>query len=273
MAEISDEEYLESTELPFFLRSLLSQLSNSSMAMKTTDEAIDFAESFFRSVLSCHHVIGSDYSYICGSKYNRRAFVYCLQESFSSISDDEEITSADYQQLVDVICPDMPRHIIYEAAYAVEPANQSTSQTTKYLHKNLRIAVFFHIVYEEWLKMTENFFREEGVSGSANIAKLKLFLDHARVSISPHIDHPPKLAIDSIGQGASTATEMTFDGLRRLLFKNPLVAAELYRKPASAVPLNRSPTQASDSAKDAMGDASAAPSSTSPVDEAGGNDD
>jgi len=236
----SDEEYLESIELPFFLRSLLSQISTSSVVIKTTDEAVDYAENYFRNVLSCHHVIGSEYSYICGSKYNRRAFVYCLKESFSSISDDEEITSADYQQLVDVLCPDVPRHIIYEAAYAVEGVNSSSSQTTKYLHKNIRIAVFFHIVYEEWLKMVETFFREDGISGSVNLAKLRLFLDHSRVSISPHIDHPPKSAIDAIGQG-QTSSDITFDGLRRLLFKNAAVVTDLYRKPPSALPLNSPP--------------------------------
>jgi len=259
---LSDEDFLEASELPFFLRALLSQLATAPSALKT-EEALDFAEGYFQSVLSCHHVLGAEYSYICGSKYNRRAFVYCLLESFSSLSDDEDLTPADYQQLVDVICPDMPRHIIYEAAYAVETSSAPNSTTNKYSHKKLRLAIFFHIVYEDWLKLVENFCRDEGSSGAVHVNKLKLFLEHARVSISPYIDHPPKAALEATFQSVTKShnSEITYDGMRRNLFKSPIIEEELTRRPKSALPLSKDetttvpPSSSSSSLEAKLGDA------------------
>jgi len=94
--QLSDEQYLEQTEFPIFLRHLFMQAA---VVRVSPEDCIDFAEKYFRRMQSCRNVLGADYLFITSCRQNRRAFVFCLLELFRSIPADHELTVAEFQQV------------------------------------------------------------------------------------------------------------------------------------------------------------------------------
>jgi hypothetical protein len=84
------------------------------LAIFRPDDAIDFSETYFQKLKSHQHILGKDYFTICTTQHGRRSLVYCIKDALSNFSENEEITVIDFQQLLLMICPDFPRHIIYE---------------------------------------------------------------------------------------------------------------------------------------------------------------
>ena len=86
-----DAAFLANTEIIFFIRHLFSQV-----AALRPEDSIDYAAKFFKRILSCHHVLGADYTYITSTKHNRRAFIFCLIEIFHTFPFDEAMSTAEY---------------------------------------------------------------------------------------------------------------------------------------------------------------------------------
>jgi len=104
------KEYLQSSEIDFFIRHLFTQVA----AVKPED-SIQFSVDYFKRIQSCHHVLGAEYSFIASCKTNRRAFIFCLMETFQTFSSEEEMSTVEYHQIVEMICPDFPRKLITDA--------------------------------------------------------------------------------------------------------------------------------------------------------------
>lgn len=85
-----------------------------------------------------------DFAYITSCKYNRRAFVFCLMESFQSVPDTEKFTINEFYQMLDLICLDIPRNIISDCIIG------SSSTDLKYDFRALKINAFANIIYGEW---------------------------------------------------------------------------------------------------------------------------
>lgn len=107
-------------------------------------QQVQFAVHFFRRIKNCHHVLGMDFAYITSCKYNRRAFVFCLTESFQSIPDTEKFTINEFYQMLDLICLDVPRNIISDVMIG------PSSSDLKYDFRALKINAFANIIYGEW---------------------------------------------------------------------------------------------------------------------------
>jgi hypothetical protein len=248
-----DESYLASSEINFFLRHLFSQV----VALRPED-SIDFAAKYFKRIQSCHHVLGADYAYIGATKSNRRAFIFCLMEVFQTYSHDKAISVSEYQQIVDMISPDFPRKIISDAAMSIEPlrggsnastvniansggpsaghqpANKAAESAPQYAHGKLRIALYFHIIYEEWLKYIETIFREEGSLDCLSLFRLRAYLDDCRRNWSISFSQPPSTGVDAALSQIS-GSEVSFVGLLRALFASEIVQEDVTTIPAKAV--------------------------------------
>jgi len=231
---MNEAAWLEQSELSFFLKHMFTQV-----CILKPDDSLDFAEKYFRRVRSCHNVLGADYAFITGCRQNRRAFVFCLMELFETFSLAEEMSVIEYQQLVELICPDFPRQIVIEAAYAVEAKNP-TASPPKYAHGDLRVAVYFHIIYDEWLKSIEAVFREHGTPDYLSLFRAKSHFEAARNNPSLIFEHPPIDGLEetlSVLSSYSSGGDITMDGLRRVLFVNPIIAADVCRVSRYAQPL------------------------------------
>ena len=236
-----DETFLANSEINFFLRHMFSQV----VALRP-DDSIDYATKYFKRIQSCHHVLGADYAYIGATKSNRRAFIFCLMEVFQTYAQDSLIAASEYQQLVDMISPEFPRKIIADAAASIEPARSQArgvprgDNAPRYEHGKLRISLYFHIVYEEWLKYIETIFREEGSLECLSIFRLRAYLDDCRRNWSISFSQPPSEGVDA-ALASLTGTEESFVGLMRALFAAPCIQADVTTVPDMAIPLLQEP--------------------------------
>jgi hypothetical protein len=190
-------------------------------------------------------------------------------EVFQTYSLDSIVSPSEYQQIVDMISPDFPKKIISDAASYIEPIggnnnnnnnNNSNSNSNsnnspqnnqsgqgqvidnnnpenkKYFHGKLRIALYFHIIYEEWLKYIETIFREEGSLDCLSLYRLRAYLDDCRKNWSISFSQPPlagvEYALSTVKSG-----EISFIGLIQALFASPAIRADVTSVPAKAMNL------------------------------------
>jgi hypothetical protein len=216
----------ESTEINFFLKDLMAQ----SNYLKPMDDFL-FAQTYFEKVKSCNHIIGVDYSYILESNYNRRSFVNCLVEIFTGFNEKDELTTLDLFHMIETICPNFPRNIVMDASLAVE-ATSTDPTTKKFYFGELSTAVYLHIIYDEWLKLMEIFFKEENTLGIATSSRLKFQVLEFSTSFSLSFFQPPSdlvnIVVDSITLYNNT-NDIKFDDFRRAFCSNNTIASELRR--------------------------------------------
>ena len=116
-------------------------------------------------VLSCTHVIGMNMSYITACNYNRRAFVCCCIDSFSSFPQALELTIIEAYHILRLICIDFPRSRIEEAIYPLVSSSTNTSANSrvlvdnpKFLVHTFQAALYFSILYEDWIRVVTTWF-------------------------------------------------------------------------------------------------------------------
>lgn len=236
-------------ELNFFLGHLFLQVAHEAPA-----DPIAYAANYFATTLSQSHVLGAQYTFITSCNHNRRSFVFCLMELFRTFPLNEELTAVEYQQIIEMICPDFPRQVVLEASYSVKATNtaegsssSSPKMALKYRHEDLRVALYFHIIYEEWLKRVEMHFREEGSLEYLNIFRVRTHLDEIRSSPKCLFEHPPQNGIEEIitllsnAPGTVSGCDVTFDGFKKTIFSNKLIAADVLTTSKDAAPLLSSP--------------------------------
>lgn len=229
---LSDAEYLvESTDLTFFIRHLVNQI-----ASVKPENLIEFSEKYFRKIESCHHILGADYNFIAGCKYNRRSFVFCLLETFSNFLSEEKYSLFEYQQIIELLCNDFPKNIILDAAYAVN-SKSIGGMPSKYLHGELSIALYFHILFEDWLKEIEKLFREESSLNCLSISRIRSFILNLQSSLPLTVEQPPLFCIESVFNGIAKEISINYDDFRRCLFSNPAIIADVKRTPRTAKPI------------------------------------
>jgi hypothetical protein len=244
----SDEAYLAESSINFYVRNLFTQVA----ALKP-DDPIEFASRYFKRIHSCHHVLGADYAYICATKSNRRAFIFCLMEILVTFPLDVDMSASEYQQIIEMICPDFPKRFVLDAAAAIGPSSgRSESESSnmvsdslhgvggtlggKYRHSQFRIALHFFIIFEEWIKYIETIFREEGSLDCLSTFRLKAYLDDCRKNWSASFSQPTSDAVDT-ALATIKSSEISFAALLRALFACPSVQADVTAVSVTAVPL------------------------------------
>lgn len=223
----------------FFLKDLRRQLDQFK-----PDDSLDFTIHYFKQVQSCYHIIGTGYSYILESIHNRKALIFCLMESFKSLNNQpsSEITPNEIYYLIEQLCPGFPKSIVLEAAMlTVNNVNHIAALVeTKCRFDDIFRNISCFILYDEWLKLLEEYFRNDGKGMFLSIMKLKIKLEEIYRNLSTAIYQPSFTssitAVDSDG-GPTTPTssslarshdrEISFDQFKKNLFRSRGVASEL----------------------------------------------
>jgi len=273
--ELTDEQYLEWSELSIFVRHLFMQA-----AIVKPDDSVDFAEKYFRRIQSCRNVLGADYLFITSCRQNRRSFVFCVCELYRSIALEEELTTSDYHQVIEMICPDFPRSAVEEAAACLTPSSTAVAGVSissssssgnpqqqplrKYRHSDLRASLAFHLIYEGWLRRlrwgsSSSSSALEGGGEAMNLFRVRAMIEDLRAqqgggcskggygvdsssgsspATSIYFEHPPFEGVDAVLTSLSASSnEVKFDALKRALISNKTLREEALRAPKFAQPL------------------------------------
>ncbi len=225
------DKYLGRSEINFFVKHLFMQV-----ASLKPEDSIQFSIDYFKRIQSCHHVLGAEYSFIVSCQTNRRAFIFCLMEAFQKFTYEEEMTTIEYQQLVEMICPDFPRKIITDAVAPLEASKKVINAIPKVPQGEFRIALFFYIVYEEWLKYIETIFREEGSLDCLSLFRLRAYLEDCRNNWSISFAQPPSAGVDAT-LANFTGSEIAFNAFLRALFSSKVVQDDVCTYPNKAIRL------------------------------------
>ncbi|KAJ1429433.1 hypothetical protein B484DRAFT_395850 [Ochromonadaceae sp. CCMP2298] len=215
---ISDQEYLDLTEIGYFLGDLKSKMAQSKPA-----DRVAFAEKYFRKVHSCLHVVGMPYQQIVASNHNRRSFVHCLIQSFSGFAD-TQMTALDFFHLIEALAPQFPRAVVLEISQCVPVAQYGSGGShASYSFEDLSAGVFASILFDEWLRLMRDLFVDEGRIGYSKLAdKVREF----HQSISPSIAQPPLLILAAI---EGVEHDMSLEEFKQALFASPALRAEIAR--------------------------------------------
>jgi hypothetical protein len=164
------------------MRVFIKELTLLAGNIKSAEDFSGFAQHYFQNVRSRHHIIGSDYAYVTECNYNRKAFVYCMIESFSGFADNDPISSMDMLQLIESITLKFPRSVVMEAALSIENAggehSTSSSAAARFNFRDISSAICFHVLFEDWLKLVEHIFRDEGAMNCLSAYRVKESLEN-----------------------------------------------------------------------------------------------
>jgi hypothetical protein len=213
-------------------------------------------------ILTGSHVIGMNYNYVTSCNHNRRAFVWSSISAFSSFPSDSEVALLDIFHLLRLICSDFPRPLI-EDAFRVLSLGPGTgkssysfmnSQNSKFPLTSCQVAIYFNVVYGEWMKLVDAYFQAQGSSTDKNgscgivythqsLTKLQQQLSNWRFELKKQLQHPSQKALEQIMKselsnvsGFSTNKLYSLDQFRKQLYVNEIIADDLLRRPPSTLP-------------------------------------
>ena len=111
------------------------------------------------------HVLGSDYSYITLTSYNRLSFSKCCLDAFRNIDCNTLMTVRDIHNLYMTICPDFDFSIIEEAARYITPKDADiTGGFESYIFEDLQLSILFQLFFSDWLKMVALIFQNDDIN-------------------------------------------------------------------------------------------------------------
>lgn len=205
------------------------------MIISKTDNPAKFGQSYFQNVQSTHHVLGTSFEFVCGCKHNRRSFVACLIETFANFALTEEFSVAEYHQIIELICGNFPKSLISSVAGVLDSKPGKNSTQGKFVHRQLRVGLFFQLIYQFWLKEIEKIFGDDSkdVSLTVQTFRLRSQIVELRRTLSASVEQPPIGVIESVLASLS-GNEISHDAFLRAVYTNALVAADVMRSPASA---------------------------------------
>jgi len=220
---MSDNDYLQSIDVNFFMKHWLQQVYNS----KSDINVAEHGAKYFKNVRSCQHVLGQEYSFIASCRYNRRAFVFCIMEALMTVPLEEQYTVIEFQLILDMLCIDMPKQILLDAINHIDP-KEGIKETAKYLHKDSRLALFLYIIYEDWIHYVDTFFRDEK---SIHTTRLKYFIDQLRVNHANNMEHPPIEALDAVYTNILKSHKEDISDFLKALLQNSIMIEDLCKFP------------------------------------------
>jgi hypothetical protein len=193
------------------------------------DDFATLAHQYFLNIRSKHHIIGSDYSYICECNYNKKSFVHCSTELSCGFMESDTITSADMLIFIESIVPNFPPSIVLEAALLVD---QIGSTSPRYLFRVLLTVIQFLVLYDEWLKRIDAFFRDESAMNFISSHRLRSKLEELDSIIlplptmcRPSIAHLQVALIELYSQ---CGDELSFEIFKKALVYNQAIISEMY---------------------------------------------
>lgn len=234
--------FSESTDVNFFTSHLLSLITTSK-----PESTIDFCGKYFQRVQSCHHVLGADFSFVNGCKYNRRAFLFCLSEALLNFQPTDEVYSAELQQIVEMLCPDFPRNFVQDGSKVLlsRSAAGAAGGGKAVLFKDMKSAFALHFLYQEWNREIDKLFMQDGSDVSRLLPpfRVRAFLNELRRTFPCRFEQPPAHAVDTVL--GSLSTDINSDDFKRALLQNHVIVADLTRFPPNAVSITSLTTMGS----------------------------
>lgn len=102
------------------------------------------------------------------------------------------------------------------------------------------ISTFFYIIYEDWLKCVDSYFKHEGNLNFVSINKLKVFLLTSLVSSGniTKIEMPCQISISAVLDKLNIIKnkgDISYELFKRSLFEEPLVCIDVMRTPHSLI--------------------------------------
>jgi hypothetical protein len=155
-------------------------------------------------------------------------------EALKGFDYQQEMSPSEFHFLIEALCPGFPKSLILHAATSTDEHLKGVllSSDSKYKLASLCRAVYCHILYDEWLKVVEELFKNDG--GKNHImesGKIKSAMEDFNRNLPKSLHQPSLSAInnvlymhDSVGRGSH---EMSFDKFRREVFSNVSINAEL----------------------------------------------
>ncbi len=142
--------------------------------------------------------------------------------------------------LIETISPNFPKSIVMDAVLSIEISmtNAANINTAKFQFKDLSMAVYCQIMYDEWLKLMEEFFREESSLNYVSVYRVKSQVEDFHNSLSSSFCRPSLTAVSNaldVTSANSADGDITFVHFRKCVFSNKAVVHEIYALAASSV--------------------------------------
>eukprot|EP01039_Chlorochromonas_danica_P000092 gene91-99_t len=197
---------------------------------KKVEEGIDFSIAYLKQMESCQHVIGVNYRYVLESVHNRKSFVYNLLHALEGFEADMEVTSSEIHLIIESICPDFPRSLLTDAVLTAtdQYSLNSLRSERKFPITDLGRAVICHILYDEWIKAIEEYFRMEGKGYVLSITKIRGRCEQCYYNLPLALPQPPLAALHLVlDEAARQGADISFEQFKKATFGSSAVQCEL----------------------------------------------
>ena len=214
-----------------------------------------------------NHINGMNYSSIMSLACNRNAFVFNCIEAFKSFPSTAEFTIFDLYHVLHLVCNDFPKQVIEDALSPLfHPAISKTANlSNKYSIKSMQVALYFSILYVDWLKLVENFFQMQNFYNGTSNVTTNLYMLHTPQNIAKlqaqlyniekekscsNFQIPHKYAIETIckqlmnqsivnnggnGNQGNNNKYLSFDMFKKELYLNPYIITDIFKVPLNGV--------------------------------------
>jgi hypothetical protein len=221
-SDLSDSDYLESSDLPHMMTILFSQLSSI-----RAEDHMAYTKAFFERIQSYRHVLGQNFEFVSSCKLNRRAMVFCCRESLHDFQESTLLPQGDYLLLLRVLCPDFPSAICERVAEVLGPSRMQEEE--RYPLGEFSAYLSFMLLYQPWLHEFSTVFEDSYKLISLDVARSKIYSSMAEWW--GKFDMPSELVIESVlGDLLQTHGDdgrITHDVFIRAFAKNPLSRSEV----------------------------------------------
>jgi len=158
----------------------------------------------------------------------------------------DELTLSDLHQMILMICPDFPYSLLEESVFALDPVFASTP--SKFAYGDLKIALFFHVLYAEWLAdLMKLFLSNENGSNifvSVQAARLQQKIQNWIAETTLNYPQPPRegieYALQLLSVGAGKSLEISYEKMLQTLFSCQILQDDVCAKPAKATSIVQS---------------------------------
>lgn len=219
---------IDENESIFFFLDLLRSLEP-----VRVEDHLNTAISYFKSTSLCTHIIGSNLPYIQDSIHNRKSFVYCLHQAIQGYDENYEVSAAEFHAILDTLFPGFPWSIILDTIHSASGDSSSGSSADSMQRFSVIVLckiLSFQVLFEQWLKATEDIFKNEGKIMVLSLHSLRTQMEGLQRNLGTTLYQPSFCAISSVldtYEGNRSGGEISFQRFKSSVMAHDAVQAEL----------------------------------------------
>lgn len=204
------------------------------------EDQLNAAISYFKGAGQCTHIIGGNLAYILDSMHNRKSFVFCLHQAIQGYGEKHEIVAGEFYAIVDTLFPGFPWSLVLESIHTASGDNFSGSVSSvptslsdrgkSYPAVVLCKILSFHVLYDDWLRITEDLFKSEGKSLVLNLHRLRSQMEDLQRNQGTLLYQPSYTSVISVldtYEGSRNGGEISFYRFKSSVAAHDAVQAEL----------------------------------------------